>query len=523
MNNAFKLNNGSILLVVESPGGLYNSEQLRVIAELSGNADVAMVRALEDQRIGLVIFEEKVELIQDTLAEVGLSIRHYQHSLHQPIACVGGSCPKANQDALGVALKITGKLAHFEIENTLKIGVNGCPLSCVPTHSLDISVVGEASGYRVSLGGKTTLLPEFATFIAQGVPENELPSLLEKVVEIYQSNKQDDEGLHDVMERIGITLFAEAFHPYSRDCGAHHMDLTTSDHVNEELENSEEAGEFDFDDIPHVDELEEFAQDNPESGSSVLEGVDLDQVPEDLNLIEEHAPLEQDFSNEEISHLEEDELILDNLEPEHIEVESEKIDLSNVVEQAHNEEGEEVLEDLELADGMSDEGLLNDFEGTDYTDEEDLEAKITQSIAEESLISYDDKSEKQRMQAVQMVELIADSEEVSEPEDLESHFSNEEVLGDFEVNLDDELNFDNVEGHRNNGFTIQSVNQDGPHVVINFSTGASVSIDIDQLKSMSGRMELVLNKQKVSLVETEGTIILKASGIEFKLPRQAAA
>ena len=38
-----------------------------------------------------------------------------------------------------------------------------------PCHTLDISIVGEASGYRIALGGKTQF-PELATFIAEGVP-----------------------------------------------------------------------------------------------------------------------------------------------------------------------------------------------------------------------------------------------------------------------------------------------------------------------------------------------------------------
>ena len=67
---------------------------------------------------------------------------------------------------------------------TIKIGINGCARCCVPCHTLDISVVGETAGYRVSLGGKTSQLPEMATYMAEGIPADELPGMLTKVVGI---------------------------------------------------------------------------------------------------------------------------------------------------------------------------------------------------------------------------------------------------------------------------------------------------------------------------------------------------
>ena len=130
---------------------------------------------------------------------------------------MGSACPDSQQDALGISMQIAAIESNYNIDEPLKIGINGCQKSCVPSHALDISIVGEQSGYRLSLGGKNSLFPEFATYMAHGIPEGELPGLVEKVIEVYAEKREAGESFHDVIERLGITMFTSVLHPYSQD------------------------------------------------------------------------------------------------------------------------------------------------------------------------------------------------------------------------------------------------------------------------------------------------------------------
>ena len=219
MGSPFNLRNGSMLLSTEAPGGVYNSTQLKKIAALA-ESNTAVIRATEDQRIALIVAADKVAQIAKELKSTGLGIRHYQDGMHQPVACVGELCPEHQQDALGAAMDITKVLADITSDSPVKIGINGCATCCVPCHTYDVSVIGDTNGYRISLGGKNSQIPEMATFMAEGVPAAKLPGLIRKIVELYKEHAQSGERLQDVMERVGTSSFVAALAPYSQDAAA---------------------------------------------------------------------------------------------------------------------------------------------------------------------------------------------------------------------------------------------------------------------------------------------------------------
>ena len=216
MGTAFKLKNGSLLLVTEAPGGIYNSEQLQRVASLA-DSETAIVKVTEDQRLALFASEESAAEIAASLRAVGLGIRHYQDGLHQPGSCIGKLCPEALQDALGSAMKVTDVLSVLKTRSPLKIGINGCARCCVPCHTLDIAIVGADAGYSISLGGKNNQVPEVATLMAQGVPGAELPGILEKIIGLFNEIAEPGESLQAVMARAGVSRFAALMTPYSQD------------------------------------------------------------------------------------------------------------------------------------------------------------------------------------------------------------------------------------------------------------------------------------------------------------------
>ena len=129
-------------------------------------------------------------------------------------------CELHEQDALGSALDVSSELEGIKLKSPLKIGINGCAKCCVPCHTLDVSVVGDLNGYRISIGGKTSQLPEIAGFIAEGIPSTEIARLVRSIVEIYRSSAKEGESLQEVIDREGAGQFIEALAPWSQDASA---------------------------------------------------------------------------------------------------------------------------------------------------------------------------------------------------------------------------------------------------------------------------------------------------------------
>ncbi len=218
MGTPFKLKNGSVALLAEVPGGLYNSAHLKKLAALSEQHSV-IIKATEDQRLALFVVPEQVEVITKELASGGLAVRDYQDGIHQPLACLGALCPESKQDALKSSLDITEALAGVEAGAALKIGINGCATCCVPCHTLDIAIVGTEEGYRISIGGKQAVIPELGSFAAEGIPADQIVEKVKAAVNVWKENGQAGERMQAVIERIGMEPFINVLAPYSADAG----------------------------------------------------------------------------------------------------------------------------------------------------------------------------------------------------------------------------------------------------------------------------------------------------------------
>ena len=262
MGKAFKLRNGMLLLSTEAPGGLYNSAQLQKIASLVGK-DAALVKATEDQRLAIFVKPERVKHMADELKAVGIGLRNFQDGIHQPTACLGKHCPEFQQDALTTAIDLSEELADLTTSTPLRLGINGCARCCVPCHTLDISIVGDSMGYRISLGGKNSQLPEIASFMAESVPADKVAALIGKVVRVYQELSENDETLQETIERAGPSRFIEVLAPYSQDAAGGgddpfgHLEANEDEASGPTVEHEHEV--LAFDNEPAVESFEDEA------------------------------------------------------------------------------------------------------------------------------------------------------------------------------------------------------------------------------------------------------------------------
>lgn len=452
MSTEFKMKNGSILLVAEAPGGIYNTDQLKAITDASVEFN-STIKVTEEQRLCLFVAADKVSEVSEKLSPAGIQTRPYQTDLAQPVSCIGGLCPHAQQDALDTALRVSEAFPSDSGLPSMSVGLNGCAQTCVPTHTLDISVMGEENGYKVSIGGKNTFLPEVASFLAEGVPASELPDLLSKTFTLFRDNRQENETLFDVVERIGSSQFIEIFAPYSQDAAEGGDDFSFGGELDQiaddfaEIESSSQDVDFgvssadgsiedldaDFEldeDISSVDGVDLSADVDLDSeidlGSDLELNADIELETEveigdteigqlesevDLDLGEE-ADLDGDFTISEDTDLEMGSLDVSDLDSEEIAEEFASANIEDIEElDVESDEviAEEGLADLELSDDLTPVDLE-----TELSDDEVIEDDMIAGLGEGDIVDAGDEA--------------GEAFEKAFGEDLESHSE----MGEFE-------------------------------------------------------------------------------------------
>lgn len=410
MSSLFKLKNGTNFLLTEAPGGIYNSVQLKKIASLCED-DLAIVKATEDQRLGLFVTDEKMDEVAQALGECGLGVRNYREGLHQAVSCLGELCPEHEQDALGTSMDLAQKLEDLKSKTPLRIGINGCQQCCTPCHTLDISVVGDLSGYNINLGGKNSQVPEMAAFMAEQVPPDQVGDLLLKVINLFNEKVEEDESLHDVLERCGVSEFVAALSPYSQD--AHHGDdviSEVSDKGGEELdsEDAEIAEEGDhLEDSLSSDDNEENEVSSLENNNEIR-GDDVNEQEQGSSLDLDESELEMDDIDVDLDDVEAD---LNESEDELTDTLDEDIDVKPLSEDDSNDM-EEVSIEVASESPEIDEISLDHEENVDLGDDEDIELGLEDE-------SKDDISDDVSIDEIGEIDDAPSPEESSREEDFD--------------------------------------------------------------------------------------------------------
>ena len=229
----FPMKHGHTFLLAEAAGGVYNTDQLRLIAEVVDRTPGGFLKITEDQRLGFLAEEGEAQNLAAECASRGLPLRGYRgRGWPAPKACLGELCPHAEQEALGDALGMTGHLreklpAAFPY---VSMGMNGCSRGCASSSTDDLHIVGEASGYKICIGGKTQEIPQCAEHLAENIGAPDLPATVLSILETYASLRVDEETFSQTLERVGTHVFA----------GSQSQDLTSSGELLSEDGQSEE-------------------------------------------------------------------------------------------------------------------------------------------------------------------------------------------------------------------------------------------------------------------------------------------
>jgi len=197
-----------------APGDV-TAEQMDVVADLAERYSFGELRISHEQNIILAdVHEADLHALWQAAKAAGLATSNIG-LLTDMICCPGGDfCDLANAPSIPVANAIQARFDDldylFDIGD-LDLNISGCMNGCGHHHVGNIGVLGvdknDQAFYQVTLGGRQGNDAKLGKVIGPSFSADEMPDVVEKIIQIYLENRHPDESFLDTLDRIGVDPF----------------------------------------------------------------------------------------------------------------------------------------------------------------------------------------------------------------------------------------------------------------------------------------------------------------------------
>ncbi|TNC80031.1 MAG: sulfite reductase [Oleiphilus sp.] len=200
-----------------TPPGDASDKQLEVIAGLADRYSFGEVRVAHDQNIVLADVEKSRLFALWQEAKMAGFATPNLGMLTDIICCPGGDfCGLANAKSIPVAEQIQVKfddLDYLYDLGELELNISGCMNACGHHHVGNIGILGvDKRGdefYQVSLGGDSGKNAALGKILGPSFARADMPEVIEKIINVYVDQRQEDELFIDTYNRIGMEPFKE--------------------------------------------------------------------------------------------------------------------------------------------------------------------------------------------------------------------------------------------------------------------------------------------------------------------------
>lgn len=200
-----------------TPPGDITDKQLDVVADLADRFSFGEVRNTHEQNIVLADVKEDqlFDLWQEAKAN-GFATPNLG-LLTDMICCPGGDfCALANAKSIPVAEALQEKFDNLDYLHDLgeiDLNISGCMNACGHHHIGHIGILGvDKKGeefYQVSLGGDAGPDASVGKILGPSFAYEQIPETIEKVLNVYVSERIEGERFIDTYRRIGHNIFKE--------------------------------------------------------------------------------------------------------------------------------------------------------------------------------------------------------------------------------------------------------------------------------------------------------------------------
>jgi ferredoxin-nitrite reductase len=201
--------------------GRMSPRQMRRLANIAQNYGSGEVRLTVWQNLIIPnVPDAFVETVKKNLVRMGF---HYETTAISGglVACTGNTgCKWSSTNTKGQAVKLARYLeSKLRLDQPINIHLTGWPNSCAQHYMGDIGLLGAkvkqagdtVEGYHVILGGGFGEQQAVGREVFKGVPFNELPALLERVLKTYLEKRNRGESFIEFARRHSVKELQEMF------------------------------------------------------------------------------------------------------------------------------------------------------------------------------------------------------------------------------------------------------------------------------------------------------------------------
>ena len=240
---------GYLMATVTVPLGDLSSGQMRVLGELARAYGDGTVRVTPDQNLVFRWVNAcDVRQLYKRVAAAGLALAEAS-TVANVVSCPGAeSCRLAVTQSRGL-----GRLLEDELRarpdliakaDDASIKISGCPNGCGQHHIATIGFQGSVRRvggravpqYFVMVGGGVSEHGASFARLAAKVPVRRIPEVVERLIDLYASERRDGESATDFFGRVDVERVKHVLMPLER--------ITAEDAVPDDYIDLAEAGEF---------------------------------------------------------------------------------------------------------------------------------------------------------------------------------------------------------------------------------------------------------------------------------------
>jgi sulfite reductase (NADPH) hemoprotein beta-component len=199
------------------PPGDATAEQLDFMAELADQYSFGELRVTHEQNV--VLSDVKISdlyAVWEAAKSQGLATPNIG-LLTDIICCPGGDfCSLANAKSIPIAEAIAERFDSLDFQHDIgdiELNISGCINACGHHHVGNIGILGVdkdgAEWYQVSIGGAQGNTSSIGKIIGPSFSAHQMPTVIERLLEVYVRDRIEDERFIDTARRVGVTPFKE--------------------------------------------------------------------------------------------------------------------------------------------------------------------------------------------------------------------------------------------------------------------------------------------------------------------------
>lgn len=196
---------------VPTVSGIVTSEQMIHLAKAAkefGNGRVLFTTRLSVEIPGVPY--DKIGAVTEFLAEVGFAPGGTGPRVRTIVSCKGTTCQYGLIDTFAVSKEIHERFYigyhNVALPHKFKIGIGGCPNSCIKPSLNDLGVMGWRNGFKVFIGGRWGKKHTEGRALDKIIEsQEELYNVIEKTILLFKEEGNAGERFADMIDRLGFS------------------------------------------------------------------------------------------------------------------------------------------------------------------------------------------------------------------------------------------------------------------------------------------------------------------------------